>query len=115
MKNRRLAIFLVIFVFLAVVIVLSSAVFSLHSVELRFLSTTSVLTGKESEIVESGNFKIGENVFFSTKKNYIKQMEKANPYVKQFFQTNLLLMPLKEMKPMLSKWTIINMLKLMNI
>lgn len=82
MKNRRLAIFLVIFVFLAVVIVLSSAVFSLHSVELRFLSTTSVLTGKESEIVASGNFKIGESVFFSTKKNYIKQMEKANPYVR---------------------------------
>jgi hypothetical protein len=82
LKNKRLAIFLIILVFLALVVVLSSAVFSLSSVETNFLSTTNVLSNCEDAIVESGNFKFGENIFFSSKSKYIQNLEKANPYLR---------------------------------
>lgn len=82
MKNKKLAVLLTILVFFAVVVVLSSTVFSLGGVSLKFHSTTSVLTGQETQILESGNFKYGENVFFSSKKAYKNALEKANPYLK---------------------------------
>lgn len=82
MKNKRLAIFLTIFVFFAIVIVLSSAVFSLGNVSIKYLSTTNVLTGQEQSVLESANFKYGESVFFSNKKEYIKNLEKSNPYIR---------------------------------
>lgn len=82
MKNKKLAIFLVIFVFLVVVVVLSSTVFSLQNVTLQFMSSTNILTGAEADIVKSGKFRYGENVFFSTKSYYQKNMEKSNPYLK---------------------------------
>lgn len=82
MKNKRLAIFLIILTILTVFVILSSAIFSLKFVEIKFLSSTNVLTYTEHEIIESGNFKYGENVFFSSKSNYIKNLEKANPYIK---------------------------------
>ena len=82
MKNKRLAIFLIIFVFFAVVVVLSSTIFSLKSVEVKFFSSTDNLTGTETEIVKSGKFKYGENLFFSNKTSYVKKIEKANPYIR---------------------------------
>lgn len=82
MKNKRLAVLLIILVFFAVVVVLSSAVFSLGEVQIRFLSTTNVLTGTETQILETGNFKYGENVFFSSKSTYTKNLEKSNPYLR---------------------------------
>lgn len=82
MKNKRLAIFLTIFVFLAVIVVLSSAVFALKDISVNFLSTTDILTGTEQNIIDSGNFKVGENVFFATKSAYIKNIEKDNPYIR---------------------------------
>ena len=82
MKNKRLAIFLIIFVFLAVFVVLSSTIFSLRYVEVRFLSTTNILLDKETEIVNSGKFRYGESVFLSTKSNYVNNMEKSNPYLR---------------------------------
>ena len=69
MKNKRLAIFLIILTILTVFVILSSAIFSLKFVEIKFLSSTNALTDTEHEIVESGNFKYGENVFFSSKSN----------------------------------------------
>lgn len=81
MKNKRLAILLVILVFFAVVVVLSSTVFSLATVEINFLSTTHYLTNNQA-IIDSGKFKYGENVFFSSKKTYISNLEKANPYLR---------------------------------
>lgn len=68
-------------VFFAVVVVLSSTVFSLATVEINFLSTTINLTDNNA-IVISGKFKYGENVFFSSKSTYKKNLEKANPYLR---------------------------------
>lgn len=82
MKNKRLAIFLIILTFLTVFVVLSSAIFSLKFVEINYMSNVDVLTGQQSQIIESGNFRYGENVFFSSKSNYTKNLEKSNPYLR---------------------------------
>lgn len=82
MKNKRLTIFLSIFLFFAVIVVLTSTVFSLDNVTVKFLSTTNILTNQEEQIVQSGSFRFGENVFFSNKAKYAKNIEKANPYIR---------------------------------
>ena len=82
MKNKRLAIFLIIFAFFAVIVVLTSTIFSLKSVEVKFMSTTNALTGTENQILDSANFKFGESVFFSSKTTYKNNIEKANPYAR---------------------------------
>lgn len=82
MKNKRLAIFLGIFVFLALVVVLSSAIFALDSVGIVYHSTTNILTGDDKIIVEAGQFRYGENVFLSNKTQYIQNIESAFPYIR---------------------------------
>ena len=68
--------------FFAVIVVLTSTVFSLDNVTIKFLSTTSNLTNQEEQIVQSGDFRFGENVFFSNKTQYVNNIEKANPYIR---------------------------------
>lgn len=79
MKNKRLIIFLSIFVFLAVIVVLSSTVFSLRSVAVEFApdpfeQSQNADEPKEvanaNEIIESANFRYGESIFFVSKKTY---------------------------------------------
>ena len=66
---------------MVVVIVLSSAVFALDSVSIVFHNQTNILSGDENVIIESGNFRYGENVFLSNKKQYVNNIESANPYI----------------------------------
>lgn len=82
MKNKRLAIILIILTFFAVVVVLSSTVFSLSKVDVNFLTTTDHLTGQAEDIVESANFNLGENVLFVNKNLHTTLLEKQNPYLK---------------------------------
>ena len=64
------------------VVVLSSTIFSLKSVEVKFLSSTENLTDKETQIVQSVKFRYGENLFFANKSKYVTKLEKANPYLR---------------------------------
>lgn len=64
-----------------VLVVLTSTVFSLASVELNFLQTPTILTDYK-HIVDSGEFRYGENVLTSSKEQYIKNIEQANPYIR---------------------------------
>ena len=82
MKNKRLAIFLGIFVFLALVVVLSSAVFALDNVTIVYHNSTNILSGDDKIIIESAEFRYGENVFLSNKSKYIDNIESSNPYIK---------------------------------
>lgn len=82
MKNKKLAICLIIFACLATIVVLSSAIFALNSVSINFLETPNILLNKEQEIIDSANFAYGSNVLFLGKKGYISAIEKANPYIK---------------------------------
>ena len=65
-----------------VLVVLSSVIFSLKSVEVIFLSNTDTLTGQEETILESGRFNFCESVFLSNKKEYTCNFEKSNPYLR---------------------------------
>lgn len=81
MKNKRLIIFLSIFVFLAVIVVLSSTVFTLHSVSVKLVTDPDAEVTNAEQIIESGKFRYGESIFFTSKKTYTKNIEKANPYL----------------------------------
>lgn len=82
MKNKKLMVCIIIFAFLVTVVILASTIFALQNVSVSFLSTTDKFTGKENLIIESGNFKYGNNILFLNKQNHIKQLEKNNPYLK---------------------------------
>lgn len=46
------------------------------------MSTTNVLIDTESAMIESGQFRYGENMFLLSKKTYTSNLEKNNPYLK---------------------------------
>lgn len=82
MKNIRLVVILGIFVFFTLIIVLCSTVFTLNTVDLRWLSSTKVLTETtDSQIIDSADFDMGESVFLIDKEKYISNLEKNNPYL----------------------------------
>ena len=80
--NKRLVLLISLFAFIVLVVILSSAVFSLKQVEVNFLSTTSNLSNEEADIISSGNFDYGSSVFFLDKDLYTQNLEEANPYLK---------------------------------
>ena len=81
-KNKRLAVCLVIFAFLVVIVVLTSTVFALKEVSVEFLSTTDKLSGQQDIVIESANFSYGESTLFLNRQKYIDRIEKNNPYIK---------------------------------
>lgn len=81
MKKKSLIVMLSILCFIVLVVVLSSTIFSLKNVNLIFYSNTIKLTNSE-EIINSGNFKYNQSIFFLNKQNYINNLERNNPYLK---------------------------------
>lgn len=67
-----------------ITIILSFTAFSLKSVSIDFRTSSSNITQSvsEKEIIESGKFKMGKPVFFQNKKQYSKNIENFNPYIK---------------------------------
>ena len=82
MRKKRLTIILIIFSILVLFIVFSSTIFILKSVDIRFLNAINILSGKDEQIIESGEFNYNENVMLLNKKKYIDNLEKNNPYLK---------------------------------
>lgn len=82
MKKKSLIIILSVLAFIVLLVVLSSTIFCLKTVEINFYSNTINLTGKETEIIESANFKYNSSIFFINKNKYIKTIEEKNPYIK---------------------------------
>lgn len=82
MKNKSLVIILSVLAFIVLLVILSSTIFCLKTVEVTFYSNTINLTDKESEIIESGKFKYNASIFFINKNKYKKNIEEANPYIK---------------------------------
>ena len=73
------------------IVVLSSTVFSLKtvSVQLAQVDSAEINNPDQSQeienpeqIIESGQFRYGENIFFCSKKTYSARIEKANPYIR---------------------------------
>lgn len=63
-------------------VILSFTLFSLKHIEIDYRTSTQNIEMTDEEIIESGNFKKGGSVFFHGKKNYINNIEEANPYIK---------------------------------
>lgn len=82
MKNKRLTIMLVIFTIFVLIIFFTSALFTLSSVRVNFLSSSPMFISKETEIINSGNFDYGKSVFFLKKDLYKNNLEINNPYLK---------------------------------
>lgn len=63
------------------IILLSFTVFSLKSVEVSFRTSHYNITATEEEIVEKGEFNMGNSVFFQGKAKYAEKIEESNPYI----------------------------------
>ena len=82
LKNKRLLIILIIFGFLTLLVVLGSAVFRVSSVTVSWRTDKSYFESiTDQEIVDAGEFNLGESVFFVDKQVYINNLEKAYPYL----------------------------------
>ena len=79
--NKRLIVLISFFAFIVLIIVLSSTVFSLRTVQVNFLSTTNYLEN-EIDIISSANFSYGESIFFIDREVYTNEIEQNNPYIK---------------------------------
>lgn len=93
MKTKRRIILISVLLILVALIVLSSAIFSLKSVELVFYNNddikiadnTKLVSFSEddfSSVIKSAEFKMGSSVFFIKKSVHIERLEKQNPYIK---------------------------------
>lgn len=94
MKKKRLFILLSVFLVIAVIVVLSSTVFTLKTVVVNFYDYYDNMvddiakneyfnsTEKVDAVIESGEFKYGGNIFLLKKDTYKANLEKNNPYIK---------------------------------
>ena len=83
MKNKRLIAILSVFLVLTILIVLCSTVFTLHTVDIVWLTNTPNLNDvSKTQIVSASELKMGESVFLLNKKKYTTNLEKNLPYVK---------------------------------
>lgn len=83
MKNKRLVVILSVFLVLTILIVLCSTVFTLHTVDVVWLTSSNQLKDvSRTNIIEAGEFKTGESVFLINKSKYINNLETKLPYLK---------------------------------
>ena len=99
MNKKRLIILLSVLFVIVVIVVLSSTVFTLKTVVVNFYDYEDKMvdditkneyfnsTDKIDEVIESGEFKYGTNIFLINKENYKNNLEKNNPYIKVISMT----------------------------
>ena len=94
MKKRRLLKLFIVLLVIVVVVILSSTVFTLRNVELCFYDSNNNLIedyeaglkhfteGDTQDIIDSGEFKMGKNIFLIRKQPSIDKIEAKFPYIK---------------------------------
>ena len=81
-KTKKIIISLTtIFLFVGIILILSFTVFSLKNVEINFKTSHAQISQTDEEIIKQGDFGYGHSVFFHSKKKYIENIEKSNPYI----------------------------------
>lgn len=81
MKSKKLVVFLVILIFLAVLIVLNSTLFTLQSISINWLTTKYELESiKDYTMIES--VKTGDSIFLLKKDEIKSGLEKKYPYLR---------------------------------
>lgn len=82
MKTKRLVIILSVLIFLTIIIVLCSAVFTVQSISVDWLTKPNVLTTSDNEeIISSSKIKMNSSVFTLKKQQYIDNIEKNKSYI----------------------------------
>lgn len=82
MKNKRLVIILSVLIALTIVIVLCSAVFTVQTVSVNWLTKPNVLTVADNgSIISASKIKKNSSVFTLKKEEYIKNIEKSKGYI----------------------------------
>ncbi len=81
MKKKLIIALLVVLCVVGVIVTLSFTVFTIKDVEIFFRTSTSK-TWDMNQIEKSGNFAYNKCLLFDNKKEYIQNIEKANPYLK---------------------------------
>lgn len=81
MKSKKLLVFLIVLVFIAVLIVVNSTVFTLQNVSVSWLSNTINLKNLHEDDVSSLIEK-GDSMFLLDKKEISKKLEKNYPYLR---------------------------------
>lgn len=80
MKNKKLIAFLIVLIFLTVLIVLNSTLFTLQKISINWLTTKYKLeTVKDYTLTES--IDKGESIFLVNKKEITSKLEKKYPYL----------------------------------
>lgn len=67
---------------IGLIILLSFTLFSLKNVSVDFRTSKSNIVLSDEQIIESAGFSYGSSVFFHGKKDYAKNIENADPYIK---------------------------------
>lgn len=80
MKNKRLIVLLSVLVFITVLIVINSTIFTLQKINVNWLTTKNELQSvKDYEIVES--IDMGQSIFLLNKNKIAEELEKEHPYL----------------------------------
>ena len=82
MKSKRLIALMIILCFVAIIVVLSSTVFTLQTVSLNWLTTRSLLAEDNLDSLTNNiQMPLGESVFLFKKSDLKEALEKNNPYL----------------------------------
>lgn len=83
MTNKRVIIVLSVLAVVAILLLVSSLVFKVKTIDVVVLnSNTETNFVKSEEVINSSELKIGQNIFFVGKNKATQKIEKALPYVK---------------------------------
>lgn len=83
MKTKRLVIILSVLIFITLIIVLCSAVFTVQTISVNWLTQPNVLTVSDNEeIIQNSAIKKYNSVFTLKKQDYIDNIEKNISYIK---------------------------------
>lgn len=83
MKSKKLLVFLIMFLFVAVLVVLNSTLFTLQHINVCWLTSTETLKNlKESQITTLIEDQKGESIFLLNKDDITEKLEKTHPYLR---------------------------------
>lgn len=82
MSKKIVIIISILLVIIGLIVLLSFTLFSLKSVTIDYRTSHVNIALSNDEIVEKADFKMGASVFFHGKKDYINNIEEADPYIK---------------------------------
>ncbi len=82
MKKRTQLIILSVLIFIAVLVILSSSIFSFSEIGVDYITTKVNTNITSEELLSDSNLKFGKSIFSINKNSATSSIEKNNPYIK---------------------------------